>query len=154
VADVIYTDPTDNEYKFLPSDSTAATPPSSLDVQPLGFGVAFSETLDSAAEEEENDSLLLMSQRPPTVGSVYGMCTKVSPYEAVFSCQLDWHFSRGTILSAGTLTFYNGSSSVMAVVGGTGIYEGVKGSMNHFYKFTYNDLLGDHRNRVSFRLSR
>ena len=60
------------------------------------------------------------------VGNVYGTCTLINTVSQFF-CNLEWSFGReGSIISTGTMDS-NAVQTTMAVVGGTGIYKGVKG---------------------------
>jgi len=120
----MYEDITDKEEKYI-----SAVTGSSLEEQPIGFSIAYAEDLFAPGTSNG----IFRS------GELYGLCTKISPDEGIFSCQLDFHFNRGTVLTAGILRFkghgnFSGYGSRLAIVGGTGTYEGASGSILHFWR--------------------
>jgi len=138
VPDVIYADMLDNPDRYIGNNDEDAT---NLADQPIGFAIAFAENL--------HDPGAASPAQP--IGTVNGLCTKIHPSEVMLTCQLEWRIHEGTILSSGTMT---DRESSMAVVGGTGIYEGVQGSLVHFRNLGYDLQLGGmRRNQISFRIS-
>jgi len=124
IEDVMYEDITDKQGKYI-----SYTIGNTINAQSLGFSIAFAE--DLLAPNSFNETFLR--------GKLYGICIKISTDEGIFSCQLDFHFDRGTVMTSGTIRFagnsnFSGYGSRLAIVGGTGQYEGVGGSILHFWR--------------------
>jgi len=124
IEDVMYEDITDKQGKYI-SYTTGKT----INAQSLGFSIVFAE--DLLAPNSFNENFLR--------GRLYGICIKISPDEGIFSCRLDFHFYGGTVNTSGSIRLagnsnFAGDSSRLAIVGGTGRFEGVSGSILHFWR--------------------
>jgi hypothetical protein len=73
-------------------------------------------------------------------GTVYGSCAYLQTQ--IYSCIMDFHMNRGTVMATGTIFGYT-SYSTLVVIGGTGQYQGVSGIMtlltdNQDYQARFN----------------
>jgi hypothetical protein len=74
-----------------------------------------------------SDRLFLAATPDDQVGISDGRCVLIDPSALRFDCSITAKFSEGDIMVAGTLTLVEGTTSVGAIVGGTGEYRKVRG---------------------------
>jgi hypothetical protein len=80
-----------------------------------------------------SDRLFLASAPSEQIGTVDGRCILIDPAAFRFDCSSTNHIAEGgplaagDVMSAGSLTLVQGTTSTFAVVGGTGAYRTVRG---------------------------
>jgi Allene oxide cyclase barrel like domain len=80
-----------------------------------------------------SDRLFLKSAPDHQIGTIDGRCVLIDPASLRFDCSNTGHIpegeplAAGDILSAGTLTLVQGTTSTFAIVGGTGAYRTARG---------------------------
>ena len=80
-----------------------------------------------------SDRLSLASAPNEQVGSDDGRCVLIDPAALRFDCSFTNHLTgggslpAGDVMAAGTLSLVEGSTSTLAIVGGTGPYRAVRG---------------------------
>lgn len=74
-----------------------------------------------------SERLFLANAPNEQVGTADGRCLLIDPAAARFDCSITSKLPDGEIMTAGTLTLVEGTTSVAAVVGGTGGYRSVRG---------------------------
>jgi hypothetical protein len=83
-----------------------------------------------------SDQLSLASTPNSQVGTADGRCVLIDPAAFRFDCSITARISEGepldagSIMSAGSLTLIEGTTSTLAVVGGTGPYATARGDLS------------------------
>ena len=83
-----------------------------------------------------SDRLFLASAPADQIGTDNGRCVLIDPTAFSFDCSVTAHIpagqplDAGDIMSAGTLTLIEGTTSTFAVVGGTGPYATARGDVS------------------------
>jgi len=74
-----------------------------------------------------SERLFLASAPNDQVGSADGRCVLIDPAAFRFDCSTTSKFPEGEIMTAGTLTLVEGTTSVGAIIGGTAAYRKARG---------------------------
>jgi allene oxide cyclase-like protein len=83
-----------------------------------------------------SDRLFLADSRTDQIGRDDGRCVLIDPAALRFDCSVTAHIPEGEpldagdIMSAGTLTLVQGTTSTFAIVGGTGPYRTARGDVS------------------------
>jgi len=73
------------------------------------------------------ERLFLASAPGEQVGTADGRCVLIDPAALRFDCSITSKLPDGDIMTAGTLTLVEGTTSTAAIVGGTGAYRTARG---------------------------
>ena len=74
-----------------------------------------------------SDRLFAASAPATQIGTVDGRCVLIDPAAFRFDCSTTGHLADGDIMGAGNIALTQGSTSTLAIVGGTGAYAAVRG---------------------------
>jgi hypothetical protein len=74
-----------------------------------------------------SDRLFLESAPDEQIGTSDGRCVLIDPTAFRFDCSITTKLPEGEIMFAGTFTLVEGTTSVGAIVGGTGAYRKARG---------------------------
>ena len=74
-----------------------------------------------------SERLFLASAPNDQVGTADGRCVLIDPAAFRFDCSTTSKFPEGEIMTAGTLTLVEGTTSVGAIIGGTAAYRKARG---------------------------
>ena len=74
-----------------------------------------------------SDRVFAASAPATQIGTVDGRCVLIDPASFRFDCSTTGHLADGDIMGAGSITLTQGSTSTLALVGGTGAYAAARG---------------------------
>ena len=74
-----------------------------------------------------SERLFLASAPDDQIGTADGRCVLIDPAASRFDCSITGKLPEGEIMVAGTLTLVQGTTSVGAIIGGTGEYQRARG---------------------------
>lgn len=74
-----------------------------------------------------SERVFLASAPNDQIGTADGRCVLIDPVTYRFDCSITGKLPDGDIMGAGTLTLVEGTTSVYAIVGGTGAYTRARG---------------------------
>jgi hypothetical protein len=74
-----------------------------------------------------SDRVFAASAPAQQIGTVDGRCVLIDPATLRYDCSTTGHLADGDIMTAGNITLAQGTTSTLAVVGGTGAYAVARG---------------------------
>jgi hypothetical protein len=74
-----------------------------------------------------SERVFLASAPNEQVGTEDGRCVLIDPAAFRFDCSITGKLPEGEIMAAGTLVLVEGTTSIFAIIGGTGAYRQVRG---------------------------